>query len=172
MWSAPRLGTTSRNLSKASFRPFIRRLSRAFAAKRRRFNTLGDGGISLDRRLPLRGLLVGDTCFYKNNHMCYKNMLVQLVFHHSNSKSIHHKNSFLPKERNIFIRVNILVSSIFRYKIANTSRLNVKRSIEIYLYRCDRFPRITSLFDSHLHRFPALEDLKLLFLRWCFVTIG
>lgn len=38
-WSAPSDGTTSRSLSNASFRPFMRRRSRAFAASRRRFIT-------------------------------------------------------------------------------------------------------------------------------------
>jgi hypothetical protein len=56
LWSAPRLGTTSRNLSKASFRPFIRRRSRAFAARRRRLRTVGEGGTSRDLLRLFRGL--------------------------------------------------------------------------------------------------------------------
>lgn len=59
LWSVPRLGTTSRNLSKASFNPFMRRLSRAFAARRRRLSTVGDGGTSRDLRRPFRGLTGG-----------------------------------------------------------------------------------------------------------------
>lgn len=47
LWSASRLGITCLNLSNASFNPFIRRLSLAFAASLLLLITDGDGGPSL-----------------------------------------------------------------------------------------------------------------------------
>ena len=60
--SLPRAGTTSRRRSKASFRLFMRRRSRALAAKRRFLTTSTAGILLLRRRLgwpaPDRSLLV------------------------------------------------------------------------------------------------------------------
>lgn len=50
--SVPKFGTIWRNLSKASFNPFMRFRSRAFAANRRRFKIIGEGG-TLDFLRPL-----------------------------------------------------------------------------------------------------------------------